>query len=71
MASLASVKEFQSIDAFNSFYPMEVIAGKAETEALISKNKTEAFLVFPEDRMNSIRMTKDLPRTLDRTWSAK
>jgi hypothetical protein len=58
---MAVVKEFQSIDAFNSFYPMEVIAGKAETDALISKNKSEAFLVFPEDRMNSIRMTKDLP----------
>jgi hypothetical protein len=61
-ASLASVKEYQSIDAFNSFYPMEVIATKTETEALIDKHKTEPFLVFPEDRMNSIRMTKDLPQ---------
>ncbi len=61
-APLASVKEFQSIDAFNSFYPMEVIATKAETEALVNKHKAEAFLVFPEDRMNSIRMTKDLPQ---------
>ncbi|WP_432326429.1 glycoside hydrolase domain-containing protein [Mucilaginibacter sp. P25] len=61
-APLASVKEFQSIDAFNSFYPMEVIATNAETEALLSKHKSEAFLVFPEDRMNSIRMTKDLPQ---------
>lgn len=58
----ANVKEFQSIDAFNSFYPMEVIATKAETDALISKNKAESFLVFPEDRLNSIRMTKDLPQ---------
>jgi hypothetical protein len=58
----AHVKEFQSIDAFNSFYPMEVIATKAETHALISKNKTAAFLVFPEDRLNSIRMSKDLPQ---------
>jgi hypothetical protein len=58
----AQVKEFQSIDAFNSFYPMEVIATKAETDALISKNKTEAFLVFPEGRLNAIRMTKDLPQ---------
>jgi hypothetical protein len=58
----ANVKEFQSIDAFNSFYPMEVIATKAETDALISKNKAEPFLVFPEDRLNSIRMTKDLPK---------
>jgi hypothetical protein len=57
----ATVKEFQSIDAFNSFYPMEVIATKNETDALIVKHKSEAFLVFPEDRLNSIRMTKDLP----------
>ncbi|MEO3403660.1 glycoside hydrolase domain-containing protein [Mucilaginibacter sp. CAU 1740] len=57
-----TVKEYQSIDAFNSFYPMEVIATKAETEALISKHKTEPFLIFPEDRTNSIRMTKDLPQ---------
>lgn len=59
---LASVKEFQSIDAFNSFYPMEVIATKNETDALISKHKSEQFLIFPEDRLNSIRITKDLPQ---------
>ncbi|MBB6109845.1 hypothetical protein SAMN05421821_105267 [Mucilaginibacter lappiensis] len=58
----ATVKEFQSIDAFNSFYPMEVIATKNETDALIAKHKSESFLVFPEDRLNSIRMTKDLPQ---------
>jgi hypothetical protein len=58
----ASVKEFQSIDAFNSFYPMEVIATKNETDSLISKHTGEKFLVFPEDRLNSIRMTKDLPQ---------
>lgn len=59
---LASVKEFQSIDAFNSFYPMEVIATKNETDALISKHTGEKLLIFPEDRLNSIRMTKDLPQ---------
>jgi hypothetical protein len=59
---VATVKEFQSIDAFNSFYPMEVIATKNETDALISKHKNESFLVFPEDRLNSIRMAKDLPQ---------
>ncbi|HEY9196298.1 MAG TPA: glycoside hydrolase domain-containing protein, partial [Mucilaginibacter sp.] len=58
----AAVKEFQSIDAFNSFYPMEVIATQAETDALIKKNRSEAFLVFPESRVNSIRMTRDLPQ---------
>ncbi|MDR6940691.1 glycoside hydrolase domain-containing protein [Mucilaginibacter pocheonensis] len=59
---LATVKEFQSVDGFNSFYPMEVIATKKETSALVSKHRAERFLVFPEDRLNSIRMTKDLPR---------
>src|ERR1700744_4741826 len=36
-APLATVKEFQSIDAVNTFYPMEGNATKAETEALVSK----------------------------------
>jgi len=59
---VADVKEFQSIDAFNTFYPMEVIATKDETDQLIAKNSSEAFLVFPEDRLYSIRMTDDLPQ---------
>lgn len=59
----ATVTGFQSIDAFNSFYPMEVIATAAETNALIQKHSTEKFLVFPEDRLNSIRMTDDLPQS--------
>lgn len=56
------VKEIQSINAFNSFYPMEVIATAAETNSLIEKNKTRSFLVFPESRTNSIRMKNDLPQ---------
>ncbi len=59
---VAEVKEFQSIDAFNTFYPMEVIATKDETDQLIAKNSSEAFLIFPEDRLYSIRMTDDLPQ---------
>jgi hypothetical protein len=63
----ATVKEFQSIDAFNSFYPMEVIATKDETNRLIEKHNGEKFLIFPEDRLNSIRMVNDLPkRWIDR-----
>ncbi|HWZ03459.1 MAG TPA: glycoside hydrolase domain-containing protein, partial [Mucilaginibacter sp.] len=61
-SQLAIVKEFQSIDAFNSFYPMEVIATKDETNQLIEKHKADKFLVFPEDRLNSIRMVNDLPK---------
>ncbi|HYM94794.1 MAG TPA: glycoside hydrolase domain-containing protein, partial [Chitinophagaceae bacterium] len=56
-----SVKEIQSVNEFNSFYPMEVIATKKETEKLVSKNKGKAFIVFPEDRMYPIRMKNYLP----------
>lgn len=59
---LATVSEMQSIDSFNTFYPMEVIATKKETEDLIQKNKSEAYLIFPEDRLHSIRMKDDLPQ---------
>jgi len=58
----ANVKEFQSIDAFNTFYPMEVIATKKETDQLLDKYKSEDLMVFPEDRIYSIRMTDDLPQ---------
>ncbi len=59
---LASVKEIQSIDAFNSFYPMEVIATKEETLHIISENTAANYLVFSEDRMHPIKMTSDLPQ---------
>ncbi len=58
----AQVKELQSVNEFNSFYPMEVIATKNETDQLIEKNKEQSFLVFPEDRLHSIRMKNDLPQ---------
>jgi len=58
----ASVTEIQSIDAFNSFYPMEVIATAAETKDLIAKNSGNSFLVFPEDRLHSIKLKADLPQ---------
>jgi hypothetical protein len=57
-----NVTEIQSINAFNSFYPMEVIATAAETKNIIAKNSGNAFLVFPEDRLYSIRMRNDLPQ---------
>ena len=57
----AKVTAFQSINAFNSFYPMEVIATKNEKEHLIAQNKNQPFLIFPEDRLHSIRMKNDLP----------
>ncbi len=54
--------EIQSIDAFNSFYPMEVIASKAEISVLMKKNPGTPFLIFPEYRQYSIRMTDDIPQ---------
>ncbi|MEO6134609.1 MAG: glycoside hydrolase domain-containing protein, partial [Ginsengibacter sp.] len=57
----ASIKEFQSIDAFNTFYPMEVIANKYETDRLKKNHAKSAFLVFPEDRLHPIKMSDDLP----------
>jgi len=50
-----------SVDAFNQFSPMEIIATPGETAALVAKNAGAPFLVFPEDRMHAIRMTRDLP----------
>jgi len=54
--------EIQSVDAFNSFFPMEVIASKAEITALMKKNPGTPFLIFPEYREYSIRMTDDIPQ---------
>jgi len=58
---VAKVNEIQSINAFNSFYPMEIIATKSEIEKIIKQNKNQPFLIFPEDRLHSIRMKTDLP----------
>jgi len=56
------LKEIQSIDTFNSFFPMEVIATKKETDALIAAAGKKAFIVFPEDRMFPIKMNDHLPQ---------
>lgn len=58
----AGLKEIQSIDEFNSFYPMEVIATKAEVDELLGRYPGVGFLIFPEDRIHPIRMTEDLPQ---------
>ncbi|MFM2146404.1 MAG: hypothetical protein RL732_1240, partial [Bacteroidota bacterium] len=55
------LKEFQSINQLNSFYPMEVAATQQETAALIARNPGRDFLVFPESRMNPIKMKSRLP----------
>jgi hypothetical protein len=57
----ASVTAFQSIDDFNSFFPMEVIATAHEVEKLLERHSASDYLLFPEDRRFPIRMTDDLP----------
>lgn len=57
----ARVVEFQARSAFNSVYPMEVVATAAEVEAFAAAHAGAAYLVFPEDRDHPIWMTDDLP----------
>jgi hypothetical protein len=57
----AEIIAIQSIDEFNSFFPMEVIATAEELQSLLSENRNKFFLLFPEDRKYPIRMTGDLP----------
>ena len=53
--------QFQAIDEFNSFFPMEVIATAKETEQVARDNSDAPFVLFPEDRKYPIRMTKFIP----------
>ncbi|OGD22301.1 MAG: hypothetical protein A2W03_09440 [Candidatus Aminicenantes bacterium RBG_16_63_16] len=57
----ARVVEIQSIDAFNSFHPMEVIATAMETARLLAEHPAAPYLLFPEDRRFSVRMKDGLP----------
>lgn len=50
----------QARTAFDSFYPMEIVAKKREVEALVAKYK-DPFLLFFEDRKHPIKMFDDLP----------
>src|ERR1017187_8584882 len=43
--------EYQSIDSFNSFYPMEFIPTAEEKKSFITKNTVHGFIVVPESRM--------------------
>lgn len=58
----AKLIEIQSVDEFNSFYPMEVIAKASEIHILKDLYFDKPFIVFPEDRLHPIKMTKDLPQ---------
>ncbi|NWK57303.1 hypothetical protein HW115_16900 [Verrucomicrobiaceae bacterium N1E253] len=56
----AEVIEFQARTASDSFFPMEVIASKDETKGLQAQY-SQPLLIFPEDRVHTIRMRRDLP----------
>lgn len=56
----AELLRFESIDEFNSFYPMEVIATKAEKEKIL-KELGIPVVIFTEDRRFPVRMTSDIP----------
>ena len=64
MAALpeARLVEIQSADEFSAFYPMEVIAAAAETDALLKAHPDSPYFLFPEDRRFPIRMAGDLPQ---------
>lgn len=57
----ARLLQFQSRGAFNSFYPMEVIATRDECNRLYQENEGMDFLIFPEDRAHPVKMYHDLP----------
>ncbi|MDP4252158.1 MAG: DUF6067 family protein, partial [Bacteroidota bacterium] len=56
----ATVIAIQSRTAFDSFYPMEVVATQEEIASLKKKYPGD-LLLFPEDRSRPIRMQDDLP----------
>ncbi len=58
---VGEVLRMESIDGFNSFYPMEVTASDSEVADLIERTGSPPFLLFPESRDHSIRMKSQLP----------
>jgi len=61
-AVAANVSYIESVNAMNSFYPMEVIATKQEVDNLINAIPNKAYLVFTEDRLHPTKMQHDLPQ---------
>lgn len=55
------VDYFESFDALNSNYPMEVIATPAEEAGVIKNAGQKSYLVFPEHRIYPIKMDTTLP----------
>ena len=59
-ASMAVLDGFESRTAMDLFYPMEVIPFVSEKKAFLEAHP-DSFLVFTEDRRNSVRMWDELP----------
>ena len=57
----ATVEQYQAINEFNSFYPMEVIATQKEKATLLKEKSSEKYILFTEDRRYPFRMTSDIP----------
>lgn len=57
----ASVLEFQAINDFHRFDPMEIVASPEERQALVTGRGNPPYLLFPEDRRHPIRMVDELP----------
>lgn len=53
---------FEAADTLDSFYPMQVIASRAETERVLWQTPSSPMLVFTEDRAHPIVMPSDLPQ---------
>ncbi|QES90625.1 glycoside hydrolase domain-containing protein [Rhizosphaericola mali] len=60
-AVVAIAQRNESVNEFNSFDPMEIVATKSEVNEFLKLNKNQEYFVFSEDRMHPIRMTKDFP----------
>ena len=58
---VAEVMELEARSEFDSFYPMEVVATRAEVQGLVSRYPGRPFLLFPEGRNYPIRMDDYLP----------
>lgn len=57
----ANLIQYQAINEFHGFYPMELIATEAEKAALLKSQGKEKYILFTEDRRYPIRMTSDIP----------
>ncbi|QKJ33225.1 hypothetical protein HQ865_20695 [Mucilaginibacter mali] len=61
-SSNATLLYLESVNAMNSFYPMEVIATNTEVQKLATANTGKDYLLFTEDREHPVKMLHDLPQ---------